>query len=520
MDSSASQRGRVLYCWAGDGGDPSTSFSDVAQLGRTPYDVAIVGAGVVGCALAYQLSQYQLRVLMLDKNFDVGEGTSKGNSAIIHTGFDAPEGTLEAELVTQASRVWPELAAKLKVPLRPNGGLLLALDDEQARQLDSLRGKALKNAVDDVDLVSTEDIKRLEPHASPTARGGLLVPRESIIDPFSVSIAYAELAAVNGVDVVFGINIVGVEDAATTIKKIVDQNGHRFPARIIVNVAGLGSRQVAETYRGRRFDINPRRGQFLLYDKNIGDWVSRILLPVPTAKTKGKLVTPTIFGNLLAGPTAEDLELGHRDATSTTIDGLIEVREAAHRMCPALRDHQPIASYAGARCNCAQGSYQVIVGDGHPGMITVTGVRSTGLTASPTLAEYLIEKMCDAGWLSLVRDPEASESRSEDCWPGWWRPPYDEPGRVAAEPSFGRMVCFCETISEGEIVHALDSPLRPRTFDAVKRRTRAQMGRCQGFNCHVKIAEIVGHHCGVPLESVTKSGPGTELLPVSLVKSS
>ena len=476
--------------------------------------MAILGAGVVGCALAFELSKYQLRVLLLDKNFDVGAGTSKGNSAIIHTGFDATPGTLESQLVGRASRMWPELAARLKVPFQPVGALLLALDSEQAAELPKLGEKARANGVDDVAMVSAAEVRKLEPHAAATARGGLLVPRESIIDPFSVPIAFAELAVANGVDLLLGFCITDVEDPGREVKQLVDSQGKRIGARIVVNAAGLGSRGLADRYQGERFDINPRRGQFLVYDQNTLPLVQRILLPVPTAQTKGKLIAPTIFGNLLAGPTAEDLPLGDPEATSTTIQGLMEVRAAANRMCPDLADHLPIASYAGARCNCSQGSYQICLGDGgHAGMVTITGIRSTGLTASPALAAYLVEQLRQTGWLHLRPDPQAIQERSENSWPGWWRRPYEDPQCVQRQPHYGRMVCFCEQISQQEIVDALNSPLHPRTLDAVKRRTRVLTGRCQGFNCLVRTANIISRHADVPLASVTKSGPGSALLP-------
>lgn len=507
-------RGQVHYGPLRDGG-PHGDVCEInaIRMGAEPYDVAIVGAGVVGCALAFELSRYQLRVLLLDDHYDVGEGSSKGNSAIIHTGFDAVPGTLESQLVSQASRRWPELAEKLKVPFLPNGALLLALNDDQDQQLPKLYQKALDNGVDDVEILSPEEVRRLEPNAAPTALGGLLVPRESIVDPFAVPIAFAEIAIANGVDVLLGNRVTGVETPSGAEKKIVLDKGTRIGAKIVVNVAGLGSRQLTESYQGELLDINPRRGQFYIYDKSAGPLVKRILLPVPTAQTKGKLVSPTIFGNLLIGPTAEDLPLDDPNATSTTIEGLAEIRESALQMCPKLADHRPIAAYAGARCNCSQGSYQIRLDDGGTGILTVTGVRSTGLTSSPALAEYLVQQMRSAGWLALEADPEAIDERPASCWPGWWRRPFDQPERVATQPDYGRMVCFCEQISQQEIVDALESPLRPKTLDAVKRRTRAMMGRCQGFNCLVRNGELISQHRKVPMESITKNGPGSELLP-------
>ena len=513
LEHKITPRGRVFYNWPGGHCNDPLVFKDPAQLGVEPYDIIIVGAGVVGSALAYELSQYDLRVLLLDKKYDVGEGTSKGNSALIHVGFDEEPGSLEAELVTQASRVWPELAGKLKVPLRETGALLAALDNEQAAQLEKLYRKSLTNGVDDVEIVSADHLHRLEPNLSPHVLCGLLVPRESVVDPFTVSIAYCEVAVANGVDVVFGVGVLSVEDTMKTIMKLVDESGHRFPTRVVANVAGLGSRKLADSYRGEHFDINPRRGQFLIYDRNTSHLIERILLPVPSMKTKGKLIAPTIFGNLLTGPTAEDLPLDDPGVTATTLDGLTEVRQAALQMCPRLSEHLPIASYAGARCNCAQGSFRVAVGDGHPGIVTVTGIRSTGLTASPMLAKYLVERIGDAGLISLAHDKQAVDSRPESAWPGWWKHPWDDPFRITAKPSYGRMVCFCELISEGEILDALDSPLHPCSLDAVKRRTRAQTGRCQGFNCQVRIGELIAGRYGLELAHVTKCGPGTELLP-------
>ncbi len=504
-------RGRVFYDWPGCGED--LEFRDPSQLGKDPYDVVILGAGVVGCALAMELSRFRLRILLLEEKFDVGEGTSKGNSAIIHTGFDASPGTLESRLVTRASRLWPDLARDLKIPLRKTGAVVLALDAEQEGILPALYEKALANGVEDVELLDASRVRELEPYVPETVRGGLLVPRESIADPFTAPVAFAETALANGTDVLFGVRAVSVEDPGRSVKSVVDSRGRRFKARVVVNTAGLGSREITRTYGGELFDINPRRGQFLIYDKLAAPLVNRILLPIPTAKTKGKLVTPTIFGNLLAGPTAEDLPPGSREGTWTTLEGVEEVRLAAEKMCPSLAAHRPIVRYAGARCNCTQGSYQVRRNDGgHKGILTVTGIRSTGLTSSPALARYLLEGMVEEGWLPFEEDPEASFSRPESCLPGWWRRPFEDPERLASRPDYGRLVCFCEQVSLGEILDALDSPLRPRTLDALKRRTRLSTGRCQGFNCLARAAGVMSVKLGIPLERITKRGPGTEIL--------
>ena len=501
--------GRLMYDWPDGEFDESVQLSE--QLDDIPYDAVIVGAGVVGCALAYKLSQYRLRVLLLDKNYDVGEATSKGNSAIVHTGFDAAPGTLESQLVTQASRQWPEMAEKLKIPYDECGALLLAIDAEQHSQLEKIHAKAVGNGVDDVRLLSAAQTRDLEPDVPDDVLGGLLIPRESIADPFTTSIAYAEVALANGTDILLGTEIVCIENADNATKTLVTAGNHRIATRIIVNVAGLGSRKLADLYGGDGFDINPRRGQFLIFDKYSRSAVRRILLPIPTAHTKGVLVIPTIFGNLLAGPTAEDFSLYDEEVTDTTTDMLQALLSGASRLFPSLINQPVIGSFSGVRCNCSQGSYLVRSNDGHQGILTVTGIRSTGFTSSPALAEYLIEELRDKCGLHLHEDPEALDSRPESRWPGWWKKPFADSEMINNSPDYGRIICYCENVSRGEVIHHLDSPLKPRTLDAIKRRTRTQMGRCQGFDCQVQVAKIISDHCGIPLNKITKNGPGSEM---------
>ena len=507
-------RGKVLYNWPRGACEEELRFTGPEQLGGEPYDVAIVGAGVVGCGLAYRLSMYDLRVLLVDRLHDVGEGTSKANSAIIHTGYDAEPGTLESELLREASALWPDLSDKLKIPFDPIGAVIMAVTDEQERQLEATEKKAHANRTDAVHILSAGEIREREPNASFQVRSGLLVPDEALGDPFTTSIAYAEVALANGVDILLGCTIAGVElgqGLEMSLHHLVTEEGHRLTVRRIVNAAGLGSRRLSDRYGGGEFDINPRRGQFVLFDKCARPLVRHILLPVPTAHTKGVLVTPTIYGNLLAGPTAEDLPLGSPEATHTTVDGIRKVMNGSSRLVDGLSRQPVIATYAGARCACSQGSYWIRYNDGAPGIVTVTGVRSTGLTASISLARHLtvgMEKECG---LDLSPDAAALDTRPESAWPGWWRRPFENDA-ANGSPDHRRPVCFCEVISEGEIRDALNSPLKPRSMDALKRRTRVLMGRCQGFDCQVPLAEIVSGHTGIAIEQLTKNGPGSELV--------
>lgn len=507
-------KGRLFYNWPEDYCEEALRFVGVEQLGKEPYDVIVVGAGVVGCGLAYKLSRYKLRILVIDQCHDISEATSKANSAIVHTGFDATPGSLESKLVSSASRIWPEMAKKLQIPFKRSSAVLLAIDDEQNQLLPKIHEKALKNGVEDVELLTAQQVRELEPNVTGETRAGLLVPRESIADPFSTSVAYAEVALANGVDFVLGVKAAGIEGDAAGPKSVVSVEGHRFRGTVVVNAAGLGSWHLARSYGGDDFHINPRRGEFLIFDKHASGLVSRILLPVPTPTTKGILVSPTIFGNLLMGPTADDLPLEQVDATDTTQDGLDRVYHGGMKLCPELTKWPVVATYAGLRCNCDEGSYILRPNDGIAGVLSVIGIRSTGFTASPTLAEHLIELLVEHFPLKLERNPEAIDSRPADRMPGWWdQRPFDDPAKLAAEPAFGRMVCYCEQITEGELLAAIDSPLQPRTIDALRRRTRAATGRCQGFNCYVRLAEILSRRSGVKLENITKCGPGSEVVP-------
>ena len=223
------------------------------------------------------------------------------------------------------------------------------------------------------------------------------------------------------------------------------------------------------------------------------------------------LVIPTIFGNLIAGPTAEDYPHDHPNMANTTSDQIQLMLEGASSLYPGLRYQPVISQYAGVRSNCSQGSYWIRANDRHPGILTVAGIRSTGFTSSPALAQHLIDLLEKEMGLALERNADAIDALPEDRWPGWFRPRYNDPERVKKNPDIGKIVCFCEQIACGDILQHLDSPLKPRTLDAIKRRTRAQMGRCQGFDCMVHVAKIISDHCGIPLEKVTKRGPGSEI---------
>ena len=506
--------GRILYNWPDSGIEEALRFASPEPFGREPHDVAIVGAGIVGCALACELSRYALRVLLVDKAFDVGQGASKSNAGVVATPYDAPPGSLDSRLLREASRRWPEFSERLKIPYRRIGAMVMAMDARQREKLDEGAERARANGVEGVEVLSAGEARDLEPHIAPGVRGVLRIPGEAVGDPFTTSVALAEVALRNGTDILLGAPVTRIEDPASGVKRLVLGDGRELRARRIVNATGLGGRKLADLYGGAAFDIHPRRGQMVIYDPSSHSLLSHMLAPLPQAdhRTRGIVVTPTIYGNLLAGPTAEDLPPDRVDATETTLEGLREAMEGAARFLPALRYQPPICAYAGLRCVCDQGNYIVRFNDGHQGFVTITGVRSTGFSSSFVLAEYVARGMkreCD---LTLREDPGATDGRPESAWPGWWRRPFERDGGRLASPDAGRVVCFCENITRQEIVDALNSPLRPRTLDGIKRRTRALTGRCQGFDCAIPVAEIISEVCSIPIERVTKNGPGSEIV--------
>ena len=506
-------KGKILYHWPGNGIDDSLRFYHPSQFSKDPYDIVIVGAGLVGCALAYKLSQFQLRVLLIDKEYFVGEATSKANSALLITGFDTDPGSLETKLCIEASGQWPELCQRLKIPYEPSGSILAALENKEFSVLKDIHKLALINGVDDIQVMTGSEVRKLEPNINPRVQAGIYSPREAIADPFTAAISFAEVSLINGADILLGTEIIGVENNSGTLKSLKTTNGHCIKTHIMINACGLGSRELADQYSGESFDINPRRGQFLILDKSSRSLVNSILFPVPDPiKGRGILVIPTIYGGLLVGPTAEDLPYGTKNPTVTTLEVLRTLLPHASRLCPSITTQPVIGFYAGARCNCAQGSYIIRYNDGLPGIVTITGIRSTGFTTCITLADYLIEGMVKACGLKLIQNPDAVDTRPETSWPGWWKKKYDDDELIKKQPEYGRMVCACELISHRDIIDALNSPLKPSTLNAIKRMTLAQMGRCQGFGCQIQIAEIISKHCGISLNKITLNGPGSELV--------
>ncbi|SEC77555.1 glycerol-3-phosphate dehydrogenase [Streptomyces sp. 3213] len=448
------------------------------------YDVAVVGAGVVGCAIARELARHpNLRVAIVEAQDDVGQGTSKANTAILHTGFDAVPGSLEARLVREGARQLAAYAGESGIPVEPVGALLVAWDEEQLAALPHLAAKAVRNEYADARIVEPPELYAREPHLGPGALGALHVPGESIVCPWTTTLAYATQAVRRGVDLHLNSR---VEQASR------QDGGHvltttrgTLRARYLVNAAGLHADTLDRLLGHHDFTVTPRRGQLIVFDKLARDLLRHILLPVPTALGKGVLVAPTVYGNLLLGPTAEDLD--DKRATGSTAEGLALLREKGARILPALLDEEITAVYAGLRAATEYDDYRITA---HPGQayVTVGGIRSTGLTASLAIAAHVTALLADTG-LDLGPAVDLDPVRMPNLGEAFPRP-YQRAELIAADPEYGTIVCHCERVTRGEIRDALASTVPPLGLDGLRRRTRARAGRCQGFYCGAAVREL------------------------------
>ncbi|MFF4503142.1 FAD-dependent oxidoreductase [Streptomyces sp. NPDC001401] len=454
------------------------------RLPQTPYDVAIVGAGVVGSAIARALAHHPgLRVALVEAQDDVGQGTSKANTAILHTGFDAVPGSLEARLVREGARRLAAYAGEVGIPVERVGALLVAWDREQLAALPALLKKAEQNDYQDARLLEPAELHDREPRLGSGALGALHIPGESIICPWTTTLAYATQAVRHGVDLHLNSP---VEQASR------DDGVHHLHtprgtlrARHLVNAAGLHADTLDRLLGHHDFTVTPRRGQLIVYDKFARTLVRHILLPVPTALGKGVLVAPTVYGNVLLGPTAEDLR--DKRATGSTADALALLREKGRRILPELVDEEITAVYAGLRAATEHDDYRITA---HPDQsyVTVGGIRSTGLTASLAIAAHVTGLLAHNGLelgparaLEPVRMPNLGEAFPR---------PHQQAELIAADPEYGTLVCHCERVSRGEIRDALTSTIPPRTLDGLRRRTRARAGRCQGFYCGAAVRAL------------------------------
>ncbi len=454
----------------------------------TTYDIAVIGAGAVGSAIARELSRYQLKVALIEANSDVGMGTSKASTAIWHTGFDAKPGTLEATLMRRSYNLMDTYLREANIAHERLGAILIAWNQAQLDALPALLKKAHENGVMDVQIISVDEIYKREPHINKGALGGLLVPGEGILCTFSVPLAFAYQAVLNNVELFLNFQVKEIrpqttDDGQPSWSIVNDLSSNNvIQARYIVNAAGLFSDEINAHFGKTSFGVVPRRGQLIVYDKLARPLVNHVLLPVPTSITKGVLISPTVYGNILLGPTAEDLP--DKAATETTADGLKFLLDKGHDILPQLLDEEVTATYSGLRAATEHSDYQIEM-DAPQHYLCLGGIRSTGISAAMGIAEYGIELLRDAG-LKLKLKDEFKEVKLPTIGQADIRP-HQNAEMVKQNAAYAEMVCHCEKVSRGELLDALKAPIPANSLDALRRRTRASQGRCQGFNCHAAL---------------------------------
>ncbi len=463
-------------------------------------DVLVIGAGAVGAAITRELTKYNVNVICVDKREDVGGDASKSNSAIIHTGYDATPGSLESELVVAANPRYEKLCLDLDVPFKKVGAILPAINDEQFAKLPSIKEKAMKNKVYDVEYLSKEQLLEMEPNLNPEVKGGLYIPRESIIDPFLYVIALAENAVANGATFMLNTEVTGIKMEDGKVVGAETTNGY-IEAKYIINAAGLFCDEIAAMVGKNDYYVNPRKGQFYILDKNTQCKVNHIVLPIPTKLTKGKLMCPTIHGNMLVGPTAEDLT--DKFDKSTTAEGLSSISDDVKRLIPNVRLQDTITQYSGLRPNRNPEGLHIDTYEDVKNYINLSGVRSTGLTNSISIGSYVVSLLKEMGFEMVWKENFISKRNGIPRFHELSREEQD--ALIKKNPLYGKIVCRCETITEGEIVDAIHAPIPARSVDAIKRRLRAGMGRCQGGFCGPKVLEILARELNCSTKDICKN---------------
>lgn len=469
------------------------------------YDVTIIGCGVVGASLAYRLSQYDLRVLVLERENDVSMGTTKANSAIVHAGYDPRHGSLMAKLNVRGAELMEPLCRSLSVDYRRAGSLVVAFDEADLARLRELYENGVKNGVPGLRLLSGQEVRALEPNLAGTVCGALLAPSAGIVEPWGLCIAQAEVAVRNGVELRLRSEVQEIEDTAG--RYIVHTASGDVETTYLVNCSGTHGREIGAMVGTPEWEARPSRGEYYLLDKTAGDLVHHVIFPCPTARGKGVLVSPTVHGNVIVGPNAQSAD--DADDCKTTLAGLDEVAASARKSLPSLDLRQSIRNFAGVRAVTSESDFILRPAASSPRMLHLCGIKSPGLTAAPAIAEYALELLGGMG----------VELRQKSDWNGQREQlrfrrlsEAEKADLIRRDPRYGRVICRCETITEGEIVAAIHSPVPPSSIDGVKRRAGAGMGRCQGGFCGPRVLELLARELDRDPMEIPQDGDATRLL--------
>ena len=466
-------------------------------------DIVIIGAGVSGCAIAREVSRYKADVLVLEREEDVCCGTSKANSAIVHAGYDAANGSLMAKLNVEGSRLMPALSKELDFPYENNGSLVVMVSEDDRPALNKLYENGVANGVEGLRIVERDELVRMEPNISDQAVAALYAPTGAIVCPFGLTFALAENAARNGVKFQFDTEVTGIGKTDGGWKLSTTRGD--VEAKVVVNAAGVYADKLHNMVSEDAMTITPRRGDYFLLDHSAQGHVSHTIFQLPGKFGKGVLVAPTVHGNIIVGPTAIDIE--DKEGVATTQAGLDEVRAKCGLAVKDVPLRQTITSFAGLRAHEAR--HEFFIGEVQPGFVDCAGIESPGLSSAPAIGVMVSGIVRDI--LKLEENPNFEAKRKGILDPKG----LDAEAHAALireNPAYGTVICRCETVTEGEIVDAIRRVPGARSVDGVKRRVRAGMGRCQGGFCSPRVMEILARELGVDQSAITKAGAGSELI--------
>ena len=469
------------------------------------YDVLIIGAGITGSAIARELSRYDIKIAVLEKDNDVANGTTKANSAIVHAGYDATEGTLKAKFNVRGNELYENLCKDLSVPFKRTGSLVVAFNDDEIKVVKELYDRGIRNNVPEMEIITKDKVIELEPNIKKNVVGALYAKTGGIVGPWELSIAMLENAAENNVDVFLNTPVLNIEKNED--KYIVSSNEKMFESKVIINCAGLFADEINNMINEPLFEILPNKGEYNLFDKSVGDTVNTVIFRCPSEAGKGAVILPTVHGNLLIGPTAEYID--DKNDVSTSWNGLVSLEKHTRETIEAMSFSNVITSFTGLRAKTKNQDF-IIEESNSPGFINVAAIDSPGLTAAPAIAEYVSD---------MIKD-KFENIKENINFNGVRRPsihfaelPQEEKERLIKEDErFGRVICRCEHITEGEIVDIIKRKVGATTVDGVKRRARPGSGRCQGGFCAPRVMEIIARELDIDILDVVKDSKDSYIL--------
>lgn len=466
-------------------------------------EIIIIGAGVVGCAIARELSKYKVKITVIDKNQDVAEGVSKANSGIIHGGYNEKKGTLKAKLNLQGNAMMEELAKKLEFPFKRNEALVLAFDEEEVKRIEELKKNGDELGIEGLNILSQEEVLSLEKNINSKVVAALQVKSSGIVSPYEMTLALGENAFENGVEFILGKAVTAIEKSAEGFILNLD-NGESLSCGIIINAAGLNGGEINNLISHEKYEIKPVKGEYCLFDKVAGSLCTRTLFQVPSSLGKGVLITPTVEGNLLIGPNAKA-----DDGSNTTQEGIKEITEKSKKTMWEIPFARVLNTFSGLRPKLDSEDFVIGEAEDVENFINVIGIDSPGLSAAPAIGAYVTELINKKENLELKDDFIVQRKKTVRMS----QLNIEEKNKlISINPAYGKMVCKCEFVTEGEVIDAIKRPLGATTLDGIKRRTRAMMGGCQGMGCMLPISMILSRELGIDITEVNKNAPNSPVV--------